>query len=200
MITTQSTGPPPSVEWLPSQLYRLTVEQYELLVRSGVFKSRDRFHLINGLLVRKMVKNPPHSIACGLADDELVKVFGPGWHARLSEPVRIPPKSEPEPDVMMVRGQRRDYLAAHPGPADLAMVVEVADSSLADDRKMALVYGPAGIPVYWIVNLVDRQVEVYAGPHAGGYAPPVIYQPGSAVPVVIDGVTVGTIAVDDLLP
>ncbi len=65
---------------------------------------------------------------------------------------------------------------------------------------MVKIYGPGGIPVYWIVNLVDRQVEVYAGPHSGGYATRADYRSGQQVPVVLDGVIVDQIAVDDLLP
>ena len=89
---------------------------------------------------------------------------------------------------------------AHPGAADVALVVEVADSSLAEDRKMAAIYGGAGVPVYWIVNLVDRQVEVYTDPGIGGYATRTDFRPGQQVPVVIDGREVGQIAVDDILP
>ena len=83
----------------------------------------------------------------------------------------------------------------------MALVVEVADSSLADDRKLATeVYGPAGIPVYWIVNLVDRQVEVYTGPGPGGYASCTVFMAGAAIPVEIGGQQLGEIAVDDILP
>lgn len=78
--------------------------------------------------------------------------------------------------------------------------VEVADSSLGEDRGMIVVYGRAGIAVYWIVNLVDRQVEVYSSPQRDGYATHVCYRSGQSVPVVLDGVMVGQIAVDDLLP
>ena len=75
-----------------------------------------------------------------------------------------------EPDRCVVSGSARNYLSKHPGPADVVLVVEVADSSLADDRELgARVYGPARLPVYWIVNLVDRQVEVYTSPGPGGY-------------------------------
>ena len=103
----------------------------------------------------------------------------------------------------MIRGSNRDYgrkKRGRPSAKDVALIVEIAQSSLLEDRAMVRIYGPAGIPVYWIVNLVDRQVEVYAEPHAGGYATRVDYRSGQHVPVVIDGVVVGQIAVDDLLP
>ncbi len=80
------------------------------------------------------------------------------------------------------------------------MIVEVADSSLAQDRAMVAVYGRSGIPIYWILNLVDRQVEVYSCPQPDGCATRTDYQSGQHVPVVLDGTVFGQIAVDNLLP
>ena len=98
----------------------------------------------------------------------------------------------------------RDYADRHPGPADLALVVEVADSSLREDRKGLARYAWAGIPVAWIVNLNDETVEVYTRPT--GPADPAkyeeikVYQKDDHVPVVVDGREVGRVAVADLLP
>ena len=80
------------------------------------------------------------------------------------------------------------------------MIVEVACSSLAEDRTMVAVYGRSGIPICWILNLVDRQVEVYSCPQTDGYATRTDYPSGQHVPVVLDGTPIGQIAVDDLLP
>src|SRR3954469_14714509 len=115
-------------------------------------------------------------------------------------PVRIPDYNEPKPDLALARGTAKDHVDRHPGPADLEMVVEVAESSVSEDRKMARVYGPAGIPVYWIVNLEARQVELYSLSRRGGYGKPRIFRAGQSVPVVVDGATIGQIAVDDVLP
>lgn len=79
-------------------------------------------------------------------------------------------------------------------------MVEIAYSSLRDDREMARLFGPSGISTCWIVNLVDRQLEVYSGSTATGYASRVIYLAGQIAPVVIDGVQVGSVAVADILP
>lgn len=200
--STMPLGLPAAPAWIPSALYRMTVDEYEALVASGAFKGRNRFHLIGGLLVEKMTQNPPHAIAFTLGGDELDRVTPPGWHVRRALPIRLPGQaSEPEPDHCVVRGGARDYLAGHPGPGDIALAVEIADSSLADHRQYAArVYGPAGIPNCWIVNLVDRQVEVYTGPGPAGYASRVDYRPGQVVPFVIAGRPVGQVAVDDLLP
>jgi len=130
-------------------------------------------------------------------------VLPPGWFVRSNKPVDIPPDGAPEPDQAVIRGSNRDYgrkKRGRPSAKDVALIVEIAQSSLLEDRAMVRIYGPGGIPVYWIVNLVDREVEVYTEPHAGGYATRVDYRSGQHVPVVIDGVAVGQIAVDDLLP
>jgi Uma2 family endonuclease len=200
MITSQSIEPPALTEWVPSPLYQMTVDQYESLVESGAFTKRDRLHLINGLLVAKMTQGDPHCTADDLCRIELSAVLPLGWYVRPDKPVRIPLYNEPEPDQAVVRGTIRDYSDHPPGPEDVALIAEIASSSLAEDRKMASVYGNASIPVYWIVNLVDRQVEVFWNPRKNGYADHKVYLPGDTVPVVIDGQVVGQIAVDDLLP
>ena len=198
--TIELTAAPPQ-DWIPAQLYQMTVDKYEALVESGVFTRCDKFHLINGFLVKKMTKNPPHSVALYNARVTLERVVaGRPLHVRVEEPVRLPPNSEPEPDVALTRGANGDYIRRHPGPADVALLVEVAFSSVLEDRHLASVYAAAMIPVYWLVNLVDRQVEVYTHPAGRGYAQVDLYHPGTLVPVVVDGELIGEIAVDDLLP
>ena len=113
--------------------------------------------------------------------------------------------SEPEPDVAVARGDETTYDTRHPGPGDLGLVVEVAYSSLTLDRvHLARIYARAGIVEYWIVNLIDRQVEVYTQP-SGPTAAPTYghrhdYGPGDSVPLVLDGVAVGQVAVSEVLP
>jgi Uma2 family endonuclease len=188
--------------WIPSRIRRMTVEEYERMVDSGIIPSRNRFHLINGYVVEKMVHNPPHAISFQRSGRELDRVTPPGWHVRPALPVRIPGlDSEPEPDHCMVRGAIDDYLERHPGPADVALIVEVADSSLAEDRDYAAnLYGPAGIPVCWIVDVRGRRVEVYTGPRPQGYAATEVFTEGQSVPLMIDGREVGRLAVADILP
>jgi len=100
----------------------------------------------------------------------------------------------------VARGEIRDYSRRDPDPGDVALVVEVADSRLREARDLTGVYGGGGIAVYWIINLVDRHVEVYSDPFQGRYQSRVEFKRGQAIPVVIDGRQVGTIAVDDILP
>jgi Uma2 family endonuclease len=190
----------PVADWVPTRLARLTVEKYEAMVESGVFTKHDRLVLINGYLVNKVTKKPPHVLATDNIRDSLAGLISTGWWIRTEAPVRIPDYNEPEPDGSVARGPKSRYAKRHPGPADLALVAEVAESSISDDRKLARIYGPAGIPVYWIVNLIARQVEVYTGPHAGGYLKRRVFTAGQSVPVVINDVEVGRIAVAEILP
>jgi Uma2 family endonuclease len=186
---------------VPAPLYRMSLEKYEALVASGAFGPKDRLHLINGFPVAKMTQNDPHCTADDLCRKALDQVVPAGWYVRSAKSVRLPEQvSKPEPDHCLVRGSIRDYSQRSPGAADVALVVEFAESSLAQDRKMARIYGSSGIPAYWIINLVDRQVEVYTLPYADGYHSRQDYTAGQEAPVVIDGVEVGQIRVADILP
>ncbi len=145
-MSTMTPMRPPS-KWIQKRLTRLTVEQYEAMVNSGLFTRRDRFTLINGLLVDKVRTNPRHTFVARNLGRRLKGLIPTGWDFRIEDAVRLA-DSEPEPGISMARGDIEDYVDRHPGPADLAMVVEIAASRVSDDRHMAAVYGPAGIPVY----------------------------------------------------
>jgi Uma2 family endonuclease len=203
-MSTITRRPPRPPGWIPSPLARLTVDQYEAMVKSGVFTERDRFHLINGYLVAKVTKNPPHACSTDLTADALRGAILAGWCVRAENPICLPPDSEPEPDVAVARGVLKDYGRRHPRAAELALVVEVSDATLKEDRELVDVYGPAGIPVSWIVDLNGRRVEVYTlSKRRGGaarYGKPRVFTARQFVPVVIDGVEVGRIAVTDILP
>jgi Uma2 family endonuclease len=161
----------------------------------------DRVELIDGLLVKKMPKKPPHVWTGEVINGSLSSRLPPGWFIRQEQPVRIPRFDEPEPDLSVIRGSRDDYLKRHPGPKDIALLVEVADSSLDRDQgQKLLAYAKGGILVYWIVNLVDRQVEVYSSPVPKGYQSRQDFKPGQKFPVMIKGVAFGRIGVADILP
>jgi len=181
----------------------ITVDEYDRMVESGAIGEDEPVELLGGELVPKMGQNPDHVWSVDYLDQAL-SVYGAGaaWHVRKEHPVRIPEFDEPEPDVAIVRGPRAAFRGRHPEPADIALITEVGDASLPRDRgDKWIAYGRAGIPVYWIVNLRDRQVEVYTNPDpAGGYRSRVDYRPGDDVPVIIDGREVCRIAVADLLP
>jgi Uma2 family endonuclease len=194
------TPTPMQPAWLPPvpspALYRFTIDEYELMVLND-----PRVELIDGYVVRKVPKNPPHNWTTKALLKAFERLLQPGWTWRPEQPVRIPEFDEPEPDVSILRGSDDDYKHRTPGPADVGLLIEVSETTLDRDRgKKLSAYARGGIPVYWIVNLADSQIEVYADPGQGGYQSLVIYKPGQQVPVVIDGQLLGTIAVADILP
>jgi Uma2 family endonuclease len=195
----KTSSPPPSGT---SPLHRITVDEYERIIASGALEDPGRVELIDGYMVDKLAKNPGHSFSATATHQAFVNRLPARWLARKEEPVRIPAYDEPEPDISIVRGANTDYRSRVPGPADVAMLVEVSDGTLGQDRGVKLAaYAKDGIAVYWIVNLVDRQVEVYTRPtKAGRYRSRKDYKPGQHVPVVIAGQPLPPIAVDDILP
>ena len=200
-MSTITATMPPGPPWISSSPYRLTLEQYERMVDEGILSTRDRVHLIDGLLVARMTQNDPHCTADDLVGAALQAILPAGWYIRAAKPIRLPAQnSKPEPDRAVVRGTIRDYTARTPEPGEIGLVVEVSDSTLYDDRALVGIYGRAGIPIYWIVNLVHRQVEVYSDPGREGYGSRQTYTEGQSVPVIIDGRQLGQIAVADLLP
>ncbi len=134
--TAEAVHTPSLPAWALYRPFRMSTNQYEKLVDSGVFTKKDKLQLIDGILVAKVTQNPPHSVADLLCGKALRRVIPPGWHLRPDKPLRLPPYNEPEPDHCVVRGAERDFLERHPGAADVGLLVEVADSSLAADREM----------------------------------------------------------------
>ena len=186
---------------LASCLYRLTVQQFDRMILDGTIANADRVELVEGLLVTKMGRNRPHVQAGNKGLWTLARILGPGWHVRKEDPVVISEWSKPEPDLAVVRGEVADYDNRDVTAADVALVVEIADSSLSADRDdMARVYSGGGIPVYWVVNVVDRQIEVFTSPGPAGYAITKVFGLNQDVVVVIDGVEVGRIAVAEMMP
>jgi Uma2 family endonuclease len=139
--------------------------EYERLVDLGAFQPGERLELVGGALVVREPQGGPHATAVGLAEDALREAFGAGWTVRAQSPIALDEDSEPEPDIAIVPGTRRDYRGGH--PSHPVLIVEVADSSLPlDRREKASLYARARIADYWIVNLVDRLLEVYREPVA----------------------------------
>lgn len=182
---------------------KISVAEYHRMIAAGVFHEGDPFELLDGVLVRKMTRLPPHDVSVTLFNKILIRTLPSGWTCRSQCAVTLS-TSEPEPDGVVARGDDRDYATRHPGPQDIGMLAEVADSSLAQDRDVkGPIYARESIPVYWIINLVDELVEVYTNPTGPDPAPRYRdrqdYRRTEAVPLVIGGQVVGTIPVADLL-
>lgn len=182
---------------------RFSVASYQWMVASGALTSEDRVELLENYVVPKMPHNPPHDSTIQRMLRPLLKSLPAGWDLRVQSAITLA-DSEPEPDFAIVRGSSADYEGRHPLATDTGLLIEVADTSLArDQHDKARIYANASIPIYWIVNLVDRRIEVYSQPSgadaAAGYAASRFYQPGDTVPLVLNGISAANIAVAELL-
>jgi Uma2 family endonuclease len=180
--------------------HRFTVDQYHRMIEIGVLTENDRVELLEGYLVEKMPQDPLHDGTLQLVEDAVLQHTPMEWCGRVQMAVTLG-RSEPEPDFVLARGNKRTYLKRHPGPGDIALVVEVSNSTLESDRDDKLpIYSRVGLPVYWIVNVVDMQVEVYEQPAGLKYTTSRIYKKGATIPLEVDGTVVASVPVDDLLP
>lgn len=176
-------------------IWRLSVDQYHAMLHAGILTEDDFVELLDGWLVTNQPKSPQHSLATQLARDVIALMLPETWFINVQEPITTA-DSEPEPDICIVRGQRRDYTDHHPGGADVALVLEVADATLRRDRTLKQkLYARAGIPTYWILNLTDQQLEVHSHPigtdESADYQQHSVYGADAQVPVVVAGHTLG---------
>lgn len=162
-------------------LVPLSINQYQRMIAAGILTDGAPIELIEGYLVAKdrgrgpgMPHAEPHASAVRNLNELLIQTLTPSWVVQCQLPIALGPVDEPggsapEPDVTVAIGPRRRYTDHHPRPKEIRLVVEVADSTLAFDRRVkARLYAGAGISNYWIVNLIDRQLEVYTRPEAAG--------------------------------
>jgi Uma2 family endonuclease len=192
-------------EFIPvDALWRVSVAQYHAMIDSGALTEDNPIELLQGWLVQKMPKKPRHSTITRIIRKLLAELMPQGWYVDSQEPMTTA-DSEPEPDIMIVRGTVMDYLDRHPGPEDVALVVEVSDATLNRDQTLKKqLYAAAAVPVYWVVNLPDNQVEVYSQPFVGTAKPDYrqrqTYNLSESVPVWIGTELVGEIPVVHLFP
>jgi Uma2 family endonuclease len=184
--------------------YRISVRQFGKMIDAGVFGENDHVELLEGILVDKMTKNDPHNFTVGELADAFRAIVGPDWIVREEKPVALGRFSRPEPDIAIARALRERYRSVSPDAADLASLIEVDDTSYAKDHgKKWRKYAASKIPVYWIVNLPMRQIEVYTEPSGRGrsavYQVSKVYSPDDEIPVVLAGRELGRLKVRDLL-
>lgn len=153
----------------PLTVRRWTRAEYDRLVARGVFED-EPLELIGGQLVVAEPQGSYHASAIGRVSDAIRAALPVGFVVRVQLPLALDDESEPEPDVVVVPGTHDDYRAAHPTRATL--VLEVAESSLPFDRgAKGSLYARGGVEDYWIVNLIDRVLEVYRDPAPEASAP-----------------------------
>lgn len=185
--------PPKPMKW--------TRARYDECVAKGILTTEDKVELLDGEILEMSPQQTLHAVAVTLTQDKLNASFG-AWHViRVQLPFVLDDGSEPEPDIAVVVGGPRDYLVAHPSKAEL--IVEVAESSLTLDcgRKLAA-YARNGVPEYWIVNLLDRQIEICRKPEStadgADYTEKQTIRSGESIAPLAQPDQ--TIAADDLLP
>jgi Uma2 family endonuclease len=185
---------------LAQSFYRLTVRQFERMMADGTIAEDERVELIEGLLVARPRRSRGEIVAGNKGLRILWRMIPPGWRVAKGVPILMSDWSRPEPDLAVIRGAVEDDDERTATAVETALVVEIAGANLSSDRTdMARVYAAAGIPVYWIVNLAEGQVEVFSEPGRDGYQSHQVLGRAQDVPVVVAGVETAWIAVSDLL-
>lgn len=185
------------------EFYRFSVAQYEEMVRTGILGPDDHVELLEGWILEKVSRNPPHDCVLNIINQLLTRLLPAEWALRNQSAVVLA-RSIPEPDLSIVRGPLLRYAKRHPRPTDVALLIEVADSSRLTDRmQKGLWYAEAKVPEFWLVNLVEEQVEVYTAPKGGkspGYRQRRDYRKSEKVPLVLDQNEIARIPVAQLCP
>ncbi|WP_315791778.1 Uma2 family endonuclease [Fischerella sp. JS2] len=149
-----------------AQAKRFTLAEYHKLTELGFFGEDDHIELINGEIIQMVAKGKAHETFLRRLLKELPKLVGDRATLQTQAPITIPPNSEPEPDFAILKNSSDDYACAHSQPADVLLVIEVADSSLDYDQDVKkTLYAQAGITDYWIFNLGDNNLEYYSEPY-----------------------------------
>lgn len=182
-----------------ASIARFSVARYQRMIESGALDDEDKVELLEGYVVLKMPRNPRHDSTVQRVQSRLYRAIPAGWDVRTQLAITLP-DSQPEPDLAVVRGDAGRYVLSRPEPPDVGLLVEVSDTSLArDTQDKTRIYGAAGVAAYWVVNLVDRRVEVYTGPTATGYSSCAHVNPGDAIPLLLAGAVVASVPVSDLI-
>jgi hypothetical protein len=203
MTVAISLPPTPTFEPPVHLLKRFTVDEYHKMIQAGALDEEARFELLEGWIVYKVTKNPIHDMTVDLVHD-LLRDRVTGWRVR-SQSAITTADSEPEPDVVVAAGPAVQYKEQHPGPKDIALVVEVSDSSLNRDRNEKLIiYARAAIAVYWIVIRQEQVVEVYTDPTGPSVRPTYRgthhFVLDNAVPLAVGGKNLPPIPVREIFP
>lgn len=153
----------------PLAVWEWDVEKVRRALDAGVLSEDDRLELIEGELVEKMPQSDPHDSLLAFLGEALREVYGVGHYAKMGGAIRLATKSEPEPDVAIVRGRAADYLGRKPGPGDVRLIVEISHSTLTYDlgRKKAM-YARYGIEEYHVYDLIHDRLEIFRRPDPTG--------------------------------
>jgi Uma2 family endonuclease len=165
-----------------TQIRSLTSAEYYQMMESGIIREGEKVELILGQIFTMAAKGTRHTVATSRLLKNLLMLIEDRATVRCQDPISLPNHSEPEPDIVIARLRSDDYVNSHPAPADIILVIEVADSSIKFDRDTkAPLYAAAGISEYWIVNLIDNRLEIYRQPEGSIYASIQIVTPPQSI-------------------
>ena len=183
---------------VPAERRLFTVDDYYRMAEVGLLKPDERVELIEGEIVKMTPIGPRHAGHVEQLADVFSHALGRAVHIRTQNPLRLGDRSEPEPDMMVLRRAPDFYKSRHPDPSDVHLLVEVADSSLVYDRQTKVpLYARHGIPEVWLVNLVERHIAVYRDPAPDGYrSVSIVRQGGTLRPLAFPDFE---LAVDEIL-
>jgi Uma2 family endonuclease len=154
-----------------TQIRSLTSAEYYQMMESGIIREGEKVELILGQIFTMSPKGTRHTLCTRNLFKQLLILLGERADVQSQDPITLPNHSEPEPDIVIARLRSDDYINSHPSPADIILVIEVADSTIRFDREIkAPLYAAAGISEYWIVNLIDNRLEIYRQPEGSIYS------------------------------
>lgn len=182
----------------PLERYKFTVDDYYRMAEAGILEQDARVELIEGEIVMMTPIGSRHAAGVRVLARQLARCYGDGAIVDVQNPIVLDDHSEPQPDVCVLRPRDDSYASAHPRPADVLLLIEVADSSIGYDRATKLpLYGRSGIAEVWIDDLAREVVDRYRQPFEGGYAERRTYRRGERLPLPA---LAAELAVDDILP
>jgi Uma2 family endonuclease len=159
-----------------------TVDEYYRIYQAGVLNEDDRVELINGEIVYMSPTGTKHATCVDRLNHILMSQLIDRIQLRVQSSIQLPPNSQPQPDLALLKRKADFYVSAHPTPADIYLLIEVADSSIAFDRNVKIpMYAAAGIPEVWLVDVEAQSIEVYRQPESDSYAEIQIFKPGESI-------------------
>jgi Uma2 family endonuclease len=186
------------LERIQSRKRLFNIDEYYRMAEAGILKPDEHVELVDGEIIKMSPIGSQHAACIDFLNRVLVRLSSDDVIIRNQNPIVLDDHSEPQPDIAIVRSEPNSYRNRHPTPADVFLIVDVADATVATDRHTKiLIYARAGIPVAWIVNLPKNRVEVYTNPANGIYGTVEQIQRGQSLQV--PGIPGATLRVDDIL-
>ncbi|MEL6675894.1 MAG: Uma2 family endonuclease [Bacteroidota bacterium] len=176
----------------------ISVKDYYLMAEVGILDGESKVELLRGEIIHMSPIGSQHALCVNKLNAHLLPLLQTSTFLSIQNPVQLGDYSQPEPDILLVKGQMEDYADRHPRAQDILLLIEVSDTTLEKDRLIKLpIYAEAGIPEVWIMNLPENQIEVYSLPQGQTYRQQSSYS--GKTPIPIPGLT-QTVFADSLLP